>query len=40
MELILKWVMKAQNNGAVLTSGNHLVYTLQAMAIPKPSMLS
>lgn len=40
MEQILKWVMKAQNWGTVLTSGNHFVYTLQEMVIPKPSMLS
>lgn len=32
--------MKAQDYGAVLTSGYHFVYTLQEMAISKPSMLS
>lgn len=40
MEQILKWVMKAQNYGVVLTSGNYFVYTLQEIAIPKPSMLN
>lgn len=40
MEQILKWVMKAQNYGAVLTSENHFACTLQEMAIPKPSKLS